>query len=378
MLQSRQPAARPSLVVRKKPLRLLVKLWAGAHSGQLHLESGEIALIHEGEPRSAEDLRICTRALRAGLSSRFVRRPSSGPPAVPVLARTLWKAACSVADKVALPSTGSLQPRHGFDRLSAFPLDPATRRFLQQEPAIDALIRCAPGDRERIREDLQVLLALGVFKVPAALVEPQELQRLQAEVRRLKGADCWTVLGTADLGEVDRFARRLVNRYRTLVDHADPRMSSLAGALLKQVHRAREEARRGPSHSGGIDEHNAFSVGREELEAGHFSNAVRAFAVLKQAQPFNARAVAWLGYALTHDPSFPEGQRRSRGRRFLEQADSMGSHGGDADLLLARLDIDEGQLVRAWTRLDAAHGRFPSNAEVAALLIQVRKDVRPA
>ena len=367
--------------VRRKTLRLLLRIWAGENSGTLHLDEGQIR-FHLGEPCTPEDLRKSLRALDAVDASppRFARRNASGPPPVPVMARAMWKAGLRCSRPLEA-SSGRLTPTPAARRLAAFPVSPRTRRFLEGDLDLAGLIRLNTADRNAVRQELAVLVAVGVYKVPKAPAatrqDPQGLARLQREANRLKGADCWTVLGTRDMSQLDRAADRLERRYTPLLKDADPKVRELARGLLDQVRQAAGEARTGRvSAHASLDHHNALDVGRAEIEQGNFTNAVKAFAVLKQAQPFNGQALAWLGYALMHDPTFPEARRASRGRRFLEQAESMGGHRGDADVLLARLDIAEGDLVRAWTRLDKTVKLHPSNVLARELLAQVRREVR--
>ena len=296
------------------------------------------------------------------------------------MARATWKAGLRCGQPLQV-SSGRLVPTPAAKRLAAFPVSPRTRRFLEGDLELGGLIRLNNADRDAVKRELAVLVAVGVYKAPkapaAARKDPQGLARLQRETNRLKGADCWTVLGTRDKTKLDRAADRLERRYTPLLKDSDAYVRELARGLLDQVRQAAGEARTGRvSAHASLDHHNALDVGRAELELGNYSNAVKAFAVLKQAQPFNGQALAWLGYALMHDPTFPEKRRLSRGRRFLEQAASMGGHRGDADVLLARLDIAEGDLVRAWTRLDKTTKLHPSNELARELLSQVRREVR--
>lgn len=382
MLNTRLQTDRRTRPVHRRTLKLLLRIWASEHTGVLNTQDGS-ARFQDGEPCTSEDLRLAVRALDNvdAPEPRFARDRSTGKPPVPVMAHTLWKAGLRLVDRSSLPQSGRLVPTPAERRLAAFPISCRTRAFLDESTELGELIRMSRPDRQAIQQELHVLVTIGVYrlaKAPAAAPpDPKARERLEKETGRLRGADCWTVLGTRDETQLARAADRLERRYTKLLKDTDPRVRTLARQLLDQVRRGMMEARTGrPPRRTPLDQHTAFDVGHRELQAGNYSNAVKAFAMVKQAQPFNGRVLAWLGYALMHDPTFPEAKRRNRGRRFLEEAESMGNHRGDADLLLARLDIADGDLLRARTRLDRAAIRHPSNAKVDALLGRLRKDIK--
>ena len=382
MLHTRHQPRRRARRVHRKTLRLLLRIWASQHSGVLTTQDGPVR-FQSGEPCTSEDLRLAVRTLDnpEAPDPRFARSRATGEPPVPVMAHTLWKAGLRLAERHPLPQSGRLIPTPAERRLAAFPISRRTRAFLDESTDLGELIRMSRPDRQAIRQELQVLVTIGVYRLPkaptAAPPDPKTRERLEKEVRRLRGADCWTVLGTRDETRIARASDRLERRYTKLLKDADPRVRTLARQLLDQMRRALMEARTGRTpRRTHLDQHNAFDVGLRELQAGNYSDAVKAFARVKQAQPFNGRVLAWLGYALMYDPSFPKAKRLNRGRRFLEQAESMGNHRGDADLLLARLDIADGDLRRARTRLDRAARRHPANADVRVLLERLRKGLK--
>ncbi len=76
-----------------------------------------------------------------------------------------------------------------------------------------------------------------------------------------------------------------------------------------------------------------------------------------------------------NDPSRPVETRRAKGREHMDLADNISTN-SDAAFLLARADIVEGELVRAWNRLELLVNARPDYVEARHLLTQVQKDVR--
>ncbi len=281
----------------RKTLRLFLRIWTTTRSGVLRLDSGGEVRFIGGEPLTPEDLRACVRVLKTGGGGVFVNQRMTVCPPIPVMARTLWNAASILAETQKLPLRGPLVPSPAARRISAFPLCEASSSWLRESNNLDTLIRQRPLEREAIRRDLRILVALGVYRVRNAKPKSREDE------------PC-------------------------------------------------------------LNPRNAFSVGCDELEGGRYSNAVKAFALLKQAQPYNARGIAWLGFALTKDPNFPERQRRARGRRFLEEAEGLGCV--DAKVLLARLDVDEGEPGLALSRLQRVVLEHPHDSSARVLLDRVQ------
>jgi hypothetical protein len=299
--------------------------------------------FHLGEASTPEDLDQAVNALNAPADTppTFVASEPFGRTPVPTMARMLWAAGMRSANNPA-PTTGRLTTTPASVRIGAFPLAPATRAFLDGDLEMSGLIRMSSMDRRTVTQDVRVLLALGVFRAPSSEAHADRVAR-----RRRRDAErelAQQLLQKAPLASVAE-----------VPPPKPPRPSPRARVLTLN---------------------NAWEVGQAEFNEGNYSNAVKAFAMLKRAQPFNGRVVAWLGYALFHDPSFPRAKREARGRRFLEQAASMGSHRGDAHVLQARLDIADGDLVRAWTRLDRAVVMHPTNGEARALRDDVKREVQ--
>lgn len=112
--------------------------------------------------------------------------------------------------------------------------------------------------------------------------------------------------------------------------------------------------------------------GRKRLNVGDFANAVKCFALARKRAE-TAQNIALLGWALYNDPTRLRRRRTQKGLELLTLAESMGGFAGEVQLLRARVELLEGDLVRAWNRLDRLHSLDPADEQARELLAQVRR-----
>lgn len=374
-----------------------------------------------GEPRDLHSLELLDLALEEpGVT--FQRGEVFGRTPTPRLAAPLWEAAKAVARPKKLGPRTMLMARTGLDRVQAFELSQATLSLLacqkHGEAPLGGLIRMDRTDREEVLQELGCLVALGLFEtrrleqpqraqaealrpshsieevygrrsVPVATADrvsdPALVRRLRSEIERLRGVDDNTLLGlpprlSAD--ETEAHLRRVIRRYASLAkahDTGEP-ARGLAEKLLGEMTGAAERLRSGKGRraSSKVNPKTALQDGKAQLQRGEFTLAAQFFAVARNHEPYNAANLAWLGWAVFNDPSRDLDTRRQRGRRLMEEAERLGRAGGDALFLQARADVLEGELVRAWTRLEELCRANPDHDAGAALLAQVKRDVRKA
>ena len=180
--------------------------------------------------------------------------------------------------------------------------------------------------------------------------------------------------------ETEEHMERVIRRYAALAAAHDT--GQPARGLAKRLSHTMEEAA-GRIRSGRartavsvVDPKTALADGKLQLQRGEFTLAARYFAVARNHDAHNAANLAWLGWAMFNDPSRELPVRRQKGRRLMEEAEGLGGAGGDAIFLQARADVVEGELVRAWTRLEELVRAWPEHEAGAALLEQVKRDVR--
>ena len=78
---------------------------------------------------------------------------------------------------------------------------------------------------------------------------------------------------------------------------------------------------------------------------------------------------------MTNDPTLPPTKRKVKARGLMDLAETLGSN-AEVILLAAWLDHSEGDLVRAWHRLDALVTRDPDNAEASRWLVRIQKEIK--
>lgn len=402
-----------------RTVRVLGDAWGRAATGVIETRNfGSIVLIN-GEPRDLHSLETLTLALEDAQVD-FREGEVFGRPPTPRLGEVLWTAAQDVARPKKLGPRSQLTARVPMERLFGFPLCNATRDLLQHSEGdklpLGGLIRMDRSQRQDVLQELAALVAMGLFDVerldkpieakskkprnhhhveaiyssngPAPMREkesdPVLVRRLRRELELVREADDFTLLGLSARSsqeDVQTQGNRLVRRFQKLVNSrstGEP-ARTLANRMLTKVVDATERVQSGKARRGTtaeISPANALSEGRAQLQRGDFTTAAKCFAVARNHEPFNATNVAWLGWAIFNDPSRDGPARRERGRKLLDEAEGLGGGQGDAAFLQARADIIEGDLVRAWTRLEEVVKANPQHAAAGTLLVQVQKDVK--
>jgi tetratricopeptide (TPR) repeat protein len=204
------------------------------------------------------------------------------------------------------------------------------------------------------------------------------LARLQREWQLLEDATDHVVLGISPgmSEEVVRQAcQRMSRRYKRLAAQSElePEARELARQIHQRVRTAIERVRAGTTKT---EIPNPFEQGQAAIRAGKWEIALKYF-VLARKQDDDPRNLAWFGWAMYNDLSRPKDRRQDKGREHMELAESMSVNSPDAAFLLARADLQEGQLMQAATRLNRLIRQFPEHDGARQLLVQVQKDIQP-
>jgi hypothetical protein len=406
-------------------LARLASVWAAGLSGAIRSSFiGGRAVLLRGEPRDDVDCRWIESACRAG-PIEFTPASDFGQPPGASLMDLLW----GLADERANPAMLQ-RARHGIlvdgmasRALPRLPLTAPTRAVLaarQVDLDLEQLLASTGVDRAEVWRQLAQLVGLGALKLripPGAKPYPDEpaprpaprvrkprsrpprqtprptpkkpprrkpppdnarvLTRLRSEWRVIESASDHVVLGISpsmDDETVATACRRMARRYRRLAneDALEPEARQLASQIHARIVEAVKRVRKGAVRSVSGD---PFDAGQTAISAGDWSRALKCFALARKASEDPAN-LAWFGWAMYNDPSRPAESRRRKGRDHMELAESMSATRPDASFLLARADVFEGDLVRAWTRLDKLTEAFPEHTEARQLLVQVQKDIR--
>lgn len=404
-------------------LARLASVWAAGLSGTIRSSFiGGRAVLLRGEPRDDVDCRWIESACRAG-PIEFTPASDFGQPPGASMMDLLW----SLADERANPAMLQ-RARHGIlvdgvasRALPRLPLSAPTRAVLaarRVDQDLEQLLASTGVDRSEVWRQLARLVGLGALKLripPDAKAYPDEpaprpavrtrkprtrpprqaprpaprkprrpppdnarvLTRLQKEWRVIENASDHVVLGISPSMDDETMAtacRRMARRYRRLAkeEALEPEARELASRIHARVVTAVKRVRKGAVQSVHGD---PFERGVAAASAGDWPQALRCFALARKASDEPAN-LAWFGWAMYNDPSRPAESRRQKGRDHMELAESMSATRPDASFLLARADVFEGDLVRAWNRLDKLTEAFPEHAEARQLLVQVQKDIR--
>ncbi len=385
-------------------LRALARIWSQRQTGVLrspHMR-GEARLI-EGRAARPQDRTWIVQSAYVGAVELHpcTVLPVPGLDLLP----ELWACALALANPSAVLGVldASLVERSAARRVGELPLSAATRRLLAQDrrPNQDLRVLCQVSDiaPEAVAQEISAMVALGMFRLrraagrshrqplhtvtPAQPGEARHTQALRTRLERewglLRDADDWTVVGVSpnmDAVVIRRACERMLTRYQAVGDHRDmpEDVRELARAIHDRVERAVGEIQAGRALTAGQRQlhQDPVAEGRRRLAAGDYANAARCFTLARQ-QGESALNVALLGWALYNDSGRPHAARTERGLELLGLAESMGGHAHDVQLLRARADLAEGDLVRAWTRLDRILDSDPENRDVRVLLTDVRQ-----
>lgn len=393
-------------------LQRVADVWGRGDSGLLKLGSDRAVLVY-GEPTSFDDLQLIVRAIYAGAAIDFKRAEVFSNPSAPSLGRELWVAATRTTDKTAMRGTAQspVQPGPLFQRRSAFNVHPDTARFLDQAHAtrvrVGDTVRLDKPTRLRVLEDLAVLKALGVIKLgtapprsrPAptrrpsreeprrattrARHDPKKLERLERDLSRLRGADDWVVLGcnpSMDPTAIELQCRRLLERYETVwQDARSEAVRDVAKEIYDIVRASVDRVRQGNAKHEikSVNPQTAAEDGLRLVDQGRFDEAVKAFGLAQQHEPYAPRHQAWLGYAYFHDTTRDLTERQRKGRKLIEKATMLGGASGTPNYVQALMLFEEKDLVRAWNHVEIALRSEPDHRRARELKAKIQAELKP-
>ena len=397
------PSLHPDLKPDLGSLRVLARCWARKASGVFsspHVPGA--ANLADGQPVDARSLQVAIRVCYVG-GGEF--KPMDVLAAGKVeLAGDLWECALAAANPTALRDAldAAWVQRSSAPAAARLPLSMQTRRVLSQRnsPRLTLLDLISAADVAvgNVDRELSALVALGFFRLrraaargrrpprsvplrdrtPAGMAgDAMMLRRLQKDWELVRDADDWTVIGaspTMDRSVVDRACQRMLDRYNKAA--RNPQASPAARELAQKIRRRVAAAVQNIQSGSAVTQAEArlrrdpMGEGLRLAAEGSWGMAARCFAVARKVSE-TARNVAWLGWATYNDESKPE-RRKERALELLALAESMGGHASEVQLLRARADKAEGDLVRAWNRLERLVEQDPSDSEARELLGEVQ------
>ncbi len=405
-------------------LVVVAKAWGRRQSGVVRSVylPGRASLV-QGEPSDDFALGYVVEGLYVGGVGFNEAEPLGFGGAKPRLAPHLWAAACSLP---AAPLSGeslrsSLVDGAGIGGVGLLPLQRQTRKLLaiRHDPrdSLGRLLQLGRIELDEVVQDLSCLLALGALRLgsvagggdtprrprppprpPSRVVHAERVEarpgrsravtgaqleklrvRLQRELDIISAADDWTVVGAnAAMGSdaVERACERMTRRYARLME--DERLPAQVQDLAQAVHaRVLLAVTRIQDGRPAVIEAafgDPMEEGKRYLNEGEFENAQKCFTLARQ-QTASPASSAWLGWAIYNDRTRPEIARRAKGRELIELAESMSEHAPDPLYLLARVEVLEGELLRAWNHLEKLMKVAPDHRDGRALLIEVRSQI---
>lgn len=404
----RAPVTDPSLHPDIRPdlasLRLLARAWVKGDSGIFSspvVESS--ARLLEGKPVDRGSLQAAIRIVYVGEAS--FEQVEVLANASTDLAPDLWACAMAAANPEALRDAldAAWVQRSSAVAAVRLPLAMTTRRVLAQpnSPRLTLLDLIASADVPvaTVAAELSALVAIGFFRLRRAAnrgrhrprsvplrkrtprtpaSEAMALRRLQRDWDLVRGADDWTVIGanpTMDPAIIERACLRMLSRYDKAA--RDTRSSAesreLASRIRRRVNIAVTNIKSGKAmtHAEARLRQHPMGEGRRRAAAREWTLAARCFAMARK-QSENAQNIAWLGWATYNDAARREGPRKVRALELLALAESMGGHASEVQLLRARADAAEGDLVRSWNRLERLLEQDPSDEDASELLAEVK------
>jgi hypothetical protein len=304
----------------------------------------------------------------------------------------------------------ALVERPGARGIGRLPLADDTRAVLAQENSprhtLADLVASAKADPIVVASDISVLVVLGLHKLRRAasggarpatrtVVKPtardsgfnarqgdRAVQRLKREWANIEHADDYTVVGVSrQMPEevVQRACERMLGRYSRLAE--DDRLPTEARELAGRIHTRVSDAvirlrqGRGTRHVR-VSNSEPLAAGLSFVDQGDWTRAVKCFNMARHKNPNSAAAVAWLAWAVFNDPTLPHVKRRKKAGDLMGLAETLDFGSGVVTFLAARLDYAEGDLVRAWNRLDGLVTRDPDNREAREWLVRVQKEIK--
>lgn len=397
-------------------LQAIARAWAtrqDAFVRSRHL-NGRVVLL-QGEPRDADDLKSLVQMLyvgdievrpadsfggrgRASLGSHLWHAAGLRAPHHPVTTDDL---VATLVDGPTIVGVGRLPLGQEIRRLLAFRDDP--RASLQR------LLSEAATRLDVVAGDLSRLLALGALRLrtskgggsrprptrrraptkappvrkPRPLTErnvEQVRARLERELGLITDADDYTVVGVSPgmpAPAVRRACERMTERYAAMMD--DERLPGRVRDLAQEIHArvllAVGRIQDGSAHVGtpGVSG-DPMRQGHKFLDEGRPELAARCFAKARH-DTGSPQATAWLGWALFANAAKSDTVARQKGRELVELATNTSDFLADPAYLMARIDFQEGNLVRSWNWLEKAMKIEPDHEAGGELLARVRAEL---
>ena len=332
----------------------------------------------------------------------------------------LWNALEALANPHALDDPEIVLADTDMSRFALrFPVHPDTRRLLQVprdgRTPLDWMFDTEEVDRQVCRADLSVLVAIGFFRTRTAAEvaaedggpranpfvaqqrqsmddvsrELSEIRRsratratsleiLQREWALVRQADEWVTCGlsrNAGPEEVERAAVATMDRYEKL--QYDFSLSSEAREVIRMIHMKNVSGanlvRRAVKNRGLYNAaQEAYREGMRQLGARNYSVAVKMLSQARKANPMDPMILANLGWALYHDESRPERERKEMARSILNDAEGISDNQSDPSIMLAKIDHAEGYQKQAVARLMGVLRKDKVNTEARDLLHRIR------
>ncbi|HJN77446.1 MAG TPA: hypothetical protein QGF58_26210 [Myxococcota bacterium] len=407
----RHPAGKASI----ETLLGLARIWMDARTGLLQI-GGETATLVRGEPLDIDDLQLIIDGLYRGGKPAFSETDHPSRGVTNRLGLEIWKAVSRIARKTQMRGTASctIHPAGLFRRLSAFPMQPETVVLLARVESgrvrVGDTVRLDKPTRMEVLEDLARLKMLGVIRLEkaderlantrrearrkpssegvgggrsGARSDPRLGGRLSRELERIEGLDDWAAVGcnpSMAPGAIAAQCQRMIDRYSAIIKDrsqtADCRELArdifdhvVASADRIQEGKARREAR-------GANPSTAYDDGISLVAQGRFDEAVKAFGLAQQYEPYAPRHTAWLGYAVFHDPTRDLAERQRKGRKLIEKALLMGTGNGDPNFVQAKLLVEDKDLVRAWNHVEVCLRANPTHSGATTLRDSIQREIK--
>jgi hypothetical protein len=387
-------------------MRVVAAVWMRGRSGMVRSgnQAGR-ALVADGRAVHKADFEWLQRALRAGdLSFRPVETFGGGT-AWP-LHQMLWELALTRAKPTAVLANldAALVVQCPAQRLRELPLSGPMRGLLaapnHPRETLRGVCRSAQVPAAEVARELSALIVLRAARLRAAagqaprpvrapvraparpaakrvVGDPRVVARLKREWSVIQDADDWTVIGASASMSPDTVSRacaRMQLRYAKLAK--DERLGAegqaLAGQIAARVNEAVQRIQRGDARAGvHATPLQLLAEAKRLCEQRKWDDATKKLMVARK-RTHDPDVLAWLGWAVLHTGP----GRAQAGEEKLRLADSMGSV--EAGYLLAQRDVETGDLVRAWTRLETVVRDNPNHADAVALLGRVKGQVKRA
>lgn len=388
-------------------------------SGQLRI-GGETATVMRGEPVHPQDLQAVLDGLYRGGTPTLVEQQVHASKVPNRLGLEIWKAISRLADKTQMRGTArnAIEPGPLFRRLSAFPMESETMALLARVESgtvrVGDTVRLDKPTRLAVLDDLARLRLLTVIQIGAAdsplkgtrsppptprrergtrPARPAQRRssgrdgdlvgRLGRELENIESLDDWSAVGcnpSMAPDQIEAQCLRMVGRYSAIIrDRSQSQeVRDLAREIGDIVSAASDRIRSGSAKRDvtGVNPKTAYDDGVRLAAQGRWEEAVKAFGLAQQHEPYAPQHTAWLGYAFYMDPSRDLTERQRKGKKLIEKAVMMGVGNGDPHYVQARLLVDERDLVRAWNHVEVCLRANPAHAAATALRDSIQREIK--